>query len=92
MISSGPMLSLIAVEPRRSGNHSTALMRSDAARYAPAQHLFGGVAPEIDAAQGAGDIHLGSRLDREPQHRHQIAQGRQGLLTEAVGARWVHTA
>jgi len=67
-------------------------MRSDAARYAPAQHLFGGVAPEIDAAQGAGDIHLGSRLDREPQHRHQIAQGRQGLLTEAVGARWVHTA
>ena len=28
MISSGSMLSLIAVEPRRSENHSTALMRS----------------------------------------------------------------
>ena len=28
MISSGPMLSEILVEPRRSENHSTALMRS----------------------------------------------------------------
>ena len=28
MISSGPILSLIAVEPRKSENHSTALMRS----------------------------------------------------------------
>ena len=28
MISSGPMLSLIAVEPRRSENHSTVLIRS----------------------------------------------------------------
>ncbi len=45
----------------------------DAARYPPAQHLLGSVAPEIDPAERSRDIDLGCGLDRKPQHRHQIA-------------------
>ena len=58
----------------------------DAARYPPAQHLLGSVAPEIDPAQRPRDIDLRGRLDRQPQHRHEVAQRRQALLAEAVGA------
>ena len=85
MISSGPMLSPIAVEPRRSENHSTALMRSVTPRDdPPAQHLLGRVAAEIDPAQRSRDVDLGGGLDREPQHRHEIAQRRQPCVAEAV--------
>ncbi len=87
MISSGAMVSLIAVEPRRSENHSTALdALGDAARDAPAHHLLGGVAPEIDPAERARDIHLRGGLDREPQHRHQVAQRREFLLRRTLRA------
>ena len=54
MISSGPMLSEIRVEPRRSENHNTALMRSVTPRaMRPPQHLRRGVAAEIDPAERA---------------------------------------
>ena len=56
-----------------------------AARYPAAQHLLGGVAPEIDPAQRSRDIDLGGGFDREPQHRHEVAQRRQALLAETVG-------
>ena len=58
----------------------------DAARDPAAQHLLGGVAPEIDPAQRPGDIGLCCGLDRKPQHRHQIAQRRQPLRAKALGA------
>ena len=91
MISSGAMVSLIAVEPRRSENHSTALMRSvTPRRYPPAQHLLGRVAPEIDPAQRSRDIDLRGRLDRKPQHRHEIAQRRQSLLAKTRRSRRVN--
>nr|AAF22882.1 adenylate cyclases-like protein [Bradyrhizobium japonicum] len=60
----------------------------DAARDAAAQHLLGGAAAEIDAPERARDIDLLRRLDREPQHRHEIAQGLQlGFAEAAVAAR-----
>ena len=58
----------------------------DAARDFSAQHLFGGVAPEIDPAQGARDIHLRRRLDRKAQYRHEIAQRREILFAKSVVA------
>ena len=59
----------------------------DAARYPPAQDLLGGVAPEIDPAQRSGDLHLGGRLDRQPQHRHEIAQRRQARSSKPSARR-----
>ena len=58
----------------------------DAARDPSAQHLFGGVAPEIDPAQRLGDIGLRRGLDRKAQHRHQVAQRRQALRAKALVA------
>ncbi len=58
----------------------------DAARDPSAQHLFGGVAAEIDPAQRLGDIGLRRGLDRKPQHRHQVAQRRQALRAKALVA------
>ena len=45
-----------------------------AARDASAQHLLGGVAAEIDPPERSRDLDLRRGFDREPQHRHQVAQ------------------
>ena len=58
----------------------------DAARDSSAQHLLGGVAPEIDPPQRLGDIGLRRGLDRKAQHRHQVAQSRQSLRAKALVA------
>ena len=57
----------------------------DAARDAAAQHLLGRVTPEIDPAERARDLDLGCGFDRQSQHRHQVAQRRQALLSKAGG-------
>ena len=71
----------------------------DAARDAPAQHLGRGVAAEIDSPQRAGDVDLLRRLDRQSQHRHEIAQCFQLPVAEAalaaggeIGIEAVHLA
>ena len=56
----------------------------DAAGDAPAQHLLGGVAAEIDAPERARDIDLLRRFDRKRQRRHQIAQRFQFAVGEAA--------
>ena len=56
----------------------------DAARHLSTQHLFGRLAPEIDPPQRPRDIGLRRRLDRKPQHRHEVAQRRQALLAKAL--------
>ncbi len=70
------MLSLIAVEPRKSENHSTALIRlGDAARNPPAQYLLGGVAAEIDPADRPRDVpYCWADLIASPSTGNQIAQ------------------
>ena len=54
-------------------------------RYPPMHNLFCRVTPEIDPAEGSGDIDLCGGLDRQPQHRHEIAQRRQVTLTKTFG-------
>ena len=87
MISSGSMVFADRGRAAQIGKPQHGLdALGHAPRDAPAQHLLGSVAPEIDPAQRAGDIDLGGGLDRQPQHRHEVAQRRQALLAEAVGA------
>src|SRR6185437_11445720 len=66
---------------------------------APAQHLRGRVAAEIDATERAGDIHLLRGFDRQSKYRHEIAQGCELGFAEApspacreIGIETVHLA
>ena len=57
----------------------------DAAGDAPTHHLLGGIAAEIDPADGSGDPRHRRRLHRQRQHRHEVAQRRQRVLIESAG-------